>query len=96
MTITLRPTIRFGSSTPSLMGWILQAAGFARVEVEGDGEGWLCAGDLLKLYIYGYLNRVRSSRRLGHKLIKRIPFLGDGDSSSLMGSEHDAAPVRAI
>ena len=31
---------------------------------EGHGAARLCAGDLLKLYICGYLNRVRSSRRL--------------------------------
>ena len=31
---------------------------------EGDGAAGLCPGDLLKLYVYGYLNRVRSSRRL--------------------------------
>jgi transposase len=38
----------------------LQAAGFCNVESKETGR----PGDLLKLYIYGYLNRVRSSRRL--------------------------------
>src|SRR6476660_271364 len=39
-------------------------AGFARVEAKATGRPGYAPGDLLKLYIYGYLNRVRSSRRL--------------------------------
>jgi transposase len=42
----------------------LVAAGFARVVPEVTGRPGYAPGDLLKLYIYGYLNRVRSSRRL--------------------------------
>ena len=42
----------------------LSAAGFRRVEAEATGRPGYAPGDLLKLYIYGYLNRVRSSRRL--------------------------------
>ena len=42
----------------------LQGAGFCRVEPEETGRPGYHPGDLLKLYIYGYLNRVRSSRRL--------------------------------
>jgi len=42
----------------------LQAAGFARVQSEATGRPGYHPTDLLKLYIYGYLNRVRSSRRL--------------------------------
>jgi transposase len=42
----------------------LAAAGFARVVPEATGRPGYAPGDLLKLYIYGYLNRVRSSRRL--------------------------------
>src|SRR4029450_10923373 len=41
-----------------------QAAGFARVEPKATGRPGYAPADLLKLYIYGYLNRVRSSRRL--------------------------------
>src|SRR3954466_291666 len=45
-------------------GLDLQAAGFARVEPKATGRPGYAPADLLKLYIYGYLNRVRSSRRL--------------------------------
>jgi transposase len=42
----------------------LQEAGFCRVEPKETGRPGYDPADLLKLYIYGYLNRVRSSRRL--------------------------------
>src|ERR1700677_875153 len=42
----------------------LPGAGFARVEAKATRRPGYAPGDLLKLYIYGYLNRVRSSRRL--------------------------------
>src|ERR1700716_3767357 len=45
-------------------GLDLVAAGFSRVVPEATGRPACAPGDLLKLYIYGYLNRVRSSRRL--------------------------------
>src|SRR5271156_2210984 len=45
-------------------GLDLAAAGFGRVEAKATGRPGYAPGDLLKLYIYGYLNRVRSSRRL--------------------------------
>lgn len=45
-------------------GFDLQKAGFARVEAKETGRPGYHPGDLLKLYLYGYLNRVRSSRRL--------------------------------
>ena len=45
-------------------GLDLSAAGFrARREAKATASGH-APGDLLKLYIYGYLNRVRSSRRV--------------------------------
>jgi transposase len=45
-------------------GLDLAAAGFTRVEAEETGRPGYAPADLLKLYIYGYLNRTRSSRRL--------------------------------
>ena len=40
-------------------GLDLTAAGFLRVEAKAMGRPGYAPGDLLKLYIYGYLNRVR-------------------------------------
>ena len=45
-------------------GLDLAAAGFARVEPKDTGRPSYLPADFLKLYIYGYLNRIRSSRRL--------------------------------
>ena len=45
-------------------GLDLAAAGFGRVQPKATGRPGYAPGDLLKLYIYGYLNRIRSSRRL--------------------------------
>ena len=45
-------------------GLDLQAAGFGRVQAKATGRPGYHPADLFKLYIYGYLNRVRSSRRL--------------------------------
>ena len=42
----------------------LQQAGFRRVQPKDTGRRGYDPADLLKLYIYGYVNRVRSSRRL--------------------------------
>ncbi len=56
-------------------GLDLAAAGFARVAAKATGRPGYSPGDLLKLYIYGYPNRVRSSRRLEaecHRNIERL------------------------
>src|SRR5690242_11834726 len=45
-------------------GLDLAAAGFIRQTPKSTGRPGYAPADLLKLYIYGYLNRVRSSRRL--------------------------------
>jgi len=42
----------------------MQALGFSRSKPHDTGRPMYDPKDLLKLYIYGYLNRVRSSRRL--------------------------------
>jgi transposase len=42
----------------------LAALGFSKVAAEEMGRPPYAPGDLLKLYVYGYLHRVRSSRRL--------------------------------
>ena len=45
-------------------GLDLASAGFERAAPKATGRPGYDPADLLKLYIYGYLNRVRSSRRL--------------------------------
>ncbi|MEO9517025.1 MAG: transposase [Paracoccaceae bacterium] len=53
----------------------LAAAGFERTLPKATGRPGYNPGDLLKPYIYGYLNRVRSSRRLEtetHRNLKMI------------------------
>lgn len=45
-------------------GLNLATAGFSRVQPKETGRPGYDPADLLRLYIYGYLNRVRSSRRL--------------------------------
>src|SRR5438270_3850338 len=45
-------------------GLDLAASGFGRVQAKVTGRPGYAPADLLKLYIYGYLNRIRSSRRL--------------------------------
>jgi transposase len=60
-------------------GLDLIAAGFTRVKPETTGRPGYAPKDLLKLYIYGYLNRFRSSRRLEaetHRNIEVIWLLG--------------------
>jgi transposase len=56
-------------------GLDLTAAGFANVEPKETGRPGYAPGDLLKLYIYGYLNRVRSSRRLEAETHRNIEVI---------------------
>ena len=56
-------------------GLDLAAAGFARAQCKKTGRPGYAPGDLLKLYIYGYLNRVRSSRRLEAETHRNIEVI---------------------
>src|SRR5882672_7177243 len=53
----------------------LGAEGFSKVEAEATGRPPYDPGDLLKLYIYGYLNRVRSSRRLAAEAQRNVEVM---------------------
>jgi transposase len=53
----------------------LAAAGFGRVAPKATGHPGYAPADLLKLYIYGYLNRVRSSRRLEAECHRNIEVI---------------------
>lgn len=53
----------------------LAALGFSKVEAEEMGRPPYDPGDLLKLYIYGYFNRVRSSRRLAAEATRNVEVM---------------------
>ena len=56
-------------------GLDLTAAGFVRVASKPTGRPGYAPKDLLKLYVYGYLNRVRSSRRLEAETHRNIEII---------------------
>jgi transposase len=56
-------------------GLDLKASGFERVEAKATGRPGYAPGDLLKLYIDGYLNRVQSSRRLEAECHRNIEVI---------------------
>ena len=53
----------------------LAAADFGRVKPEATGRPGYNPADLLKLYVYGYLNRIRSSRRLEAETHRNIEVI---------------------
>src|SRR5437763_26044 len=53
----------------------LRQSGFSKVEAEETGRPPYAPGDLLKLYLYGYLNQIRSSRRLEREAGRNIEVL---------------------
>jgi transposase len=53
----------------------LAGSGFSKVAAEEMGRPPYAPGDLLKLYVYGYLHRVRSSRRLEAETRRNIQVM---------------------
>ena len=53
----------------------LAGLGFAKVAAEATGRPPYAPGDLLKLYVYGYLNQMRSSRRLEREACRNVEVL---------------------
>ena len=53
----------------------LQALGFRRAVAAPTGRPAYHPGDLLKLYIYGYLNRIRSSRLLERESHRNVELI---------------------
>lgn len=49
--------------------------GFSKVEAEATGRPPYAPGDLLKLYVYGYVNRVRSSRQLEREAQRNVEVM---------------------
>jgi transposase len=56
-------------------GLDLAGLGFSKVAAEATGRPPYRPGDLLKLYVYGYLNQVRSSRRLQREAVRNLEVL---------------------
>ena len=56
-------------------GLDLAALGFSKVAAAATGRPPYRPGDLLKLYVYGYLNQVRSSRRLEREAGRNLEVL---------------------
>ena len=73
ITSTQRIPVRFIEAFVD--GLDLATAGFIRVEPKRTGRPGYDPADLLKLYIYGYLNRVRSSRRLEAETHRNIEVI---------------------
>lgn len=53
----------------------IEELGFKRAVCPTMGRPPYSPKDMLKLYIYGYLNRIRSSRRLEHEAIRNIEVI---------------------
>ena len=53
----------------------IDAMGFKRAVSPSIGRPPYDPKDLLKLYLYGYLNRIRSSRRLEHEAIRNVEVI---------------------
>ncbi len=53
----------------------LARAGFSKAELAETGRPPYHSGDLLKLYLYGYLNRVRSSRALEREAVRNLEVI---------------------
>jgi transposase len=53
----------------------MKVLGFSKAATRDTGRKPYHPGDLLKLYIYGYLNQVRSSRRLEEECHRNLELL---------------------
>jgi transposase len=53
----------------------LSKAGFSNAQLNETGRPPYDPGDLLRLYLYGYLNRVRSSRGLEREAVRNLELI---------------------
>jgi transposase len=54
----------------------LASLGFGRVEAKTTGRPGYHPGTMLKIYLYGYLNRIQSSRRLEQEARRNLELIG--------------------
>jgi transposase len=55
--------------------WAMKELGFERAEAAETGRPGYDPRDLLKLYLYGYLNQIRSSRRLEQECLRNVELM---------------------
>jgi transposase len=83
-------------------GLDLVACGFQRAVPAATGRPGYAPGDLLKLYIYGYLYRLRSSRRLEQETHRNIELLWllkklQPDHKTIADfRKHNLKPIRQV
>jgi len=53
----------------------MKELGFERAEAAGTGRPGYDPRDMLKLYLYGYLNQIRSSRRLEQECLRNVELM---------------------
>jgi len=58
-----------------LKRWRLSELGFERATAADTGRPGYDPRDMLKLYLYGYLNQIRSSRRLGAECRRNVELM---------------------
>ena len=68
----------------------LAAMGFGRAEAAERGRPAFEPGDLLRLYLYGYRNGIRSSRKLDSRIGEHMRLLDEADA------EGDAAAAGGL
>lgn len=71
--ITLENPVRFLDAFVQKLD--LHALGFAKAKVAETGRPPYDPADLLKLYLYGYLHRIRSSRRLEQETHRNVELI---------------------
>ena len=59
----------------SWIGWTWRDLGFERAEAAETGRPGYDPRDLLKLFLYGYLQRIRSSRRLETECRRNVELM---------------------
>jgi transposase len=79
-------------------GLNIKELGFAKSEPNETGRPMYAPGDLLKLYLYGYMNRVRSSRRLETETKRNLEVIWlmrklTPDHKTIARFRHDNAPA---
>ena len=74
----------------------LAGLGFGGVEPEATGRPAYHPATLLKIYVYGYLNRVQSSRRLERECQRNIELVWLTSQRATTGWRETISPLSAL